>query len=128
MSSDQLKSNDLYTIEKNIQSGNFGVVSKIKIKENDSVYALKQINIARFPEKEKEGILMDAIREQKLLEVGIQNVVKSFGSHYDSKSEMFIFSLQLMEKDLTRYVKEEGGSIPFGKFLPIFRDILSGFL
>ena len=125
MSSPQLKSTKNYEISRIIDSGNFGTVYTITVHEDKKVYAVKQINIEKFDEKERPAALADAIMEYNLLKKGIPNVLRSFGSFYDANAEVFKFSTECMEMNLAQFIKSKG-SLSFIDFIPIFSDIVSG--
>ena len=121
MTSPQLKSKSNYEIIENLGGGNFGVVSKILVKEDNKVYALKQVMLDR---KDQPDALKDAEAEYKLLKKWIPNVLKSYGSHHEP-NEKFLFSTDLMEMTLEKYI-DDNGPLLFEKFFPIFKDILTG--
>lgn len=125
MSSPQLRSTSLYKIEKEIDSGNFGKVFKISINEDHKVYALKQIKFDKIDEKGREQALKEAKTENDLLRKGIPNVLKSFGSYYNPKEGVYIFSTELMEMNLSQFIQNKG-PMTFNSFFPVFRDIISG--
>ena len=93
MTSPQLKSKSNYEILDHLGGGAFGAVYKIRVKEDNKVYALKNVKLDR---KEQPNALADADAEYKLLKKGIPNVLKSYGSHHEPK-EMFLFTTDLMK-------------------------------
>jgi serine/threonine protein kinase len=125
MTSPQLRSENFYKIEKFINAGAFGGICKISINEDSKIYALKQINLLNFSEEQRKDVLIDSKNEYKLLRKGIPNVLRSYGSHYDQGEQVFKFSADFMEMNLTQLV-EKKNSLTFSEFIPIFRDIISG--
>ena len=91
------------------------------VKEDNKVYALKKVRLDR---KEQPNALAEAEAEYKLLKKGIPNVLKSYGSHHEP-NEKFIFSTDLMQMSLEKYI-DKNGPLSFEKFFPIFKDILTG--
>ena len=96
MSSPQLSKKENFNILEILGRGAFGIVSKIETKDDKKVYALKQIF---FPGKsesaEAKESYEEAKREYAILKKGLKNVVRSFGSIYDPKSNCFSFSMAL---------------------------------
>ena len=118
MTSPQLKSDKNYTIQKHLGGGAFGAVYQIKVHEDSKEYALKNIKLNR------PDALEEAQLEYSLLQKGIPNVLKSFGSHHEP-NRMFLFTTELMEMTLQDYINKNG-PLPFEKFIPIFKDIITG--
>ncbi len=118
MTSPQLKNRQNYEILDPLGGGAFGTVYKIRIKEDSKEYALKNVDLKR------PGDLDDALMEYKLLQKGIPNIVKSFGSFHE-ENKKFIFSTELMEGTLQDYIRDQG-PLPFQKFIPIFTNIITG--
>jgi serine/threonine protein kinase len=127
MSSPQLMSDKNYKIEKYIDSGSFGAVFKISINEDQKIYALKQINLMKHAVNDRPAALLEAKNEYQLLRKGIPNVLKSFGSYHDTEEQVFRFSTEFKEMNLKQLI-EKNGPLPFERFIPIFKDILSGIL
>ena len=127
MSSPQLNSAKNYTIEEIVDAGNFGAVYKVLVHEDQKRYAVKQINIEKYSESDRQNALNEAKIEYNLLKKGIPNVLKSFGSNYDSNKEIFRFSMELMEMNLAQYIKGKK-NLSFEEFSPIFSDILTGII
>ena len=131
MSSPQLKSTDFYEIKKFLGAGSFGAVNQIKIKENDKIFALKEIHLKKIPnEKDRAQALEEAKAEYNLLRNDLLSVVKSYGSNYDSTSLIYKFSMEFHAQNLNDFVennllvnKEE---LTYQQFIPIFSDILTG--
>ena len=124
MSSPLLKSEQNFDKEF-IDAGASAAVFKITLKKDQSVYALKQINLGTFFENERQAALSDAQKEYQVLRKGIPNVLRSFGSHYDDKNLLFKFSTELMEQNLMKFI-QSNGPLNFENFTPIFKDILLG--
>ncbi len=124
MTSPQLKSDQNYTILKHLGGGAFGTVYKIRVHEDNKEYALKNIML------NQTEALDEAEKEYELLRKGIPNVLKSFGHNHDEPNKIFLFSTELMEKTLQGYIKdyikENKGPLPFKKFIPIFKNIITG--
>ena len=125
MSSHHLKYTNNFELKEFIDSGNFATVYKIAVHEDQKEYAVKQINLNKFEEKEKLSALHDARMEYLLLKKGIPNVLRSFGSFHDPKAGVFKFSTEYMEMNLDQYIKAKG-SLTFNEFIPLFTDILTG--
>ena len=121
MTSPQLKTKKNFEIRKPIGNGGFGQVFKIVVHEDKKVYALKYVNLNK---ENNLDALADAKMEYDLLRKGIPNVLKSYGSHH-KPNKKFIFSTELMEMTLQKYI-EVNGQIDFGNFFPIFKNILNG--
>ena len=83
-----------------------------------------------FNKKEKAEALQAAREEYSLLKKDISNVVKAYGSYYDTKDEIFSFSMENMPQNLSQYLENylitHGKNLSFKQFLPIFRDIVKG--
>lgn len=126
MTSPQLRSPENFEIKNIIDSGNYGTVYKILVPEDQKFYAVKQINLEKYDEKDRPQVLRDLKMEYNLLRNTSSNVLKSFGSNYDEHHEVFKYSLELIETNLSQYVKSRGGSLLFEEFIPIFSDILNG--
>ncbi len=124
MSSPLLKSEDNYE-EKFIKGGAYGAVFKITSKKDKKIYAMKQIHLKDIPSANKANALKDAMNEYNLYKREIPNVLRSYGSHYDQSEEIYRFSVDLMQKDLSRFINENG-PLSFEKFAPIFSDIIQG--
>ena len=60
-----------------------------------------------------------------LMKRGFPNVLKSVGSYYDEKEEVYRFSTELKKMNLAQFVRQKG-TLTIEKFVPIFDDILSG--
>jgi serine/threonine protein kinase len=118
MTSPQLKSKKNYTILKPLGVGGFGTVFKIKVHEDNKDYAVKYVQLNQPDD------LVEAEMEYNLLRKGIPNVLKSFGSHHEP-NKTFIFSTELMEMTLQNFI-DDNGPIPFEKFIPIFKNIITG--
>jgi serine/threonine protein kinase len=127
MSSPQLRSEKNYKIEKYLDSGEFGTMFKISINEDQKVYALKQINLMKHEAKDRPAALLHAQTEYEALRKGKPNVLRSYGSFYDSHEQVYRFSTEFMEMNLTQFI-EKHGPLHFERFIPIFNDILSGIL
>jgi serine/threonine protein kinase len=131
MTSPQLSKRENFNLLDFLGKGTFGIVSKIETKDDKKVYALKQIF---FPGKsqsaESKECYEEAKREYTILKKGLQNVVRSFGSFYDPKTNCFSISMTLYQYNLDRfleaYFEKNQSNIPFATFLPIFRDIITG--
>ena len=95
------------------------------VKKDQSVYALKQINLTKIDPSERQAALSEAQNEYKLLKRGIPKVLKSYGSHYDQSKLLFKFSTDLMEMNLSNYI-EKNGALNLENFIPIFSDIITG--
>ena len=121
MTSPQLKSKLNYEILENLGGGNFGVVSKILVKEDNKVYALKEVKLDR---KDQPDALVEAEAEYKLLKKWIPNVLKSYGSHHEP-NEKFLFSTDLMQMTLEKYI-DKNVPLSLEKFFPIFKNNLTG--
>ena len=121
MTSPQLRTRNNYDILDPLGSGAFGQVYKILVREDGKIYALKRVNLD--PPKHDDS-LADAKTENSLLRKGIPNVLKSFGSHHEL-NKFFIFSTELMDMTLEEFI-EKNGPLTFEKFLPIFKDIITG--
>ena len=121
MTSPQLKSRSNYEILDTLGGGAFGIVSKIQVKEDNKIYALKKVKLDR---KDQPNALAEAEAEYRLLKKGIPNVLKGYGSHHEPKT-MFLFSTDLMDMTLEKYI-DDNGPLLFEKFFPIFKDILTG--
>jgi serine/threonine protein kinase len=119
MTSTQLKNRQNYYILDHLGGGAFGTVYKIRIKEDSKEYALKNVDL------KQPGDLDLAKKEYNLLRIGIPNVVKSFGSFYNEENKKFIFSTELMERNLENFILDKG-PLPFKKFIPIFMNIITG--
>ena len=131
MSSPQLSKKENFNIVEFLGKGAFGIVSKIETKDDKKVYALKQIFFpGRSQSAEAKECYEEATREYTILKKGLQNVVRSFGSFYDPKTNCFSISMTLykynLEGFLEVYFEKNHTNIPFTTFLPIFRDILTG--
>lgn len=124
MSSPLLCSESNY-VKEFVDSGNFGNIFKITLKENHKVFALKQIDLKKFPLADRGSALNDAISEYQLLRKGIPNLLRSHGSFYDSQNNIFRYSTDLMEMNLTQLI-EKNGPLNFQYFSEIFNDILEG--
>ncbi len=118
MTSPQLKSRQNYTILEPLGGGGFGTVYKIKVHEDNKEYAVKNVVLNR-PEA-----LADAMMEYSLLRKGIPNVLKGFGSYHEPH-KTFLFSTELMDQNLHEYITSNG-PLPFKKFIPIFKNIITG--
>jgi serine/threonine protein kinase len=118
MTSPQLKNRANYEILDPLGGGAFGTVYKIKVHADQKMYALKNVELVR-PEA-----LAEAKMEYDLLRKGIPNVLKSFGSYHEPNKK-FIFSTELMEITLEKHIQGKG-PLDFGRFVPIFKDILRG--
>jgi serine/threonine protein kinase len=126
MTSPQLKSSSSYTNQKNIGSGSFGIVSRIRVEENGKVYALKELHLKKLTNKAlREEALKEAINEYNLLKKEIKNVVKSYGSHYDEQDKVFKFSMEYFPHNLSEYVDINGCLTP-KQYLPLFLDMVEG--
>ena len=121
MSSEEIKEKK-YDINEVLASGARGTVMKITAHQEKSVYAVKEIKILNADDLE---IFQT---ELKLSQIGIPNILKCFGSHYDPVNNIFRFSTELMETDLFHLITEKKKkSISFLEFIPIFTDIVTGF-
>ncbi len=127
MTSEQLKSDSNYKILGLVGEGDYGTILKIRIKEDDKEYALKQIDFKKITDDElKESARIKAEQEFKLLQKGIPNVLKSFGSYYDCEKEVFMFTTELMTTDLETFIVEKKRPLTMEEFIPIFKDIIQG--
>ena len=120
MSSEEIKAklNDINSI---LGYGAQGVVIKITTHTKKEVFALKQVKISNADD------LSSFEKEFKLSQLGIPNVLKSFGSYFDSASTTLEFTTELMETDLFKFMKEKKkSSLSFSEFIPIFSDIIQG--
>ena len=124
MSSDLLSSEDNYEKEF-IDAGAFGAVFKITFKNDRKVFALKQIDLGKYSKNEMTAILEEAKEEYNTMLLGIPNVLRSFGSHYDLEKNHFRFSIELMETNLQKHVAKNG-ALSFDNFLIIFGDVITG--
>ena len=118
MTSPQLKNRSNYEIIDPLGGGAFGTVYKIKIHEDQKIFALKNVELTR------PDALAEAKMEYDLLRKGIPNVLKSFGSYHEPNKK-FIFSTELMETTLENHIQGKG-PLSFGQFAPMFKDILRG--
>ena len=133
MTSPQLSKQENFQILKNIGKGSFGVVSKILVTENNQIYALKQMYL---PGKNGSDISKEALEEARkeynLLKRGIHHVVRSLGSLYEEKPNVFSFSMEYFPYNLNEYVEttyiEKKMNMPFQDFSQIFSDVITGFL
>ena len=125
MSSPQLSSVKNYKIEKFIDAGAFGAVFKIVTNNDHKIYALKQINLQKIDVNQRAAALSFAKNEYHLHRKGIPNVLRSFGSHLDPNEQIFQFSTEFMEMNLGQLIENQG-PLSFERFIPIFRDLLSG--
>ena len=125
MSSPQLQSEHNYTLQKSLASGFYGGEFKILVNQDQKTFALKNINLQKFSEKERPVVLSELKNEYNLLRKGIPNVLKSFGSNYNSKQQIYQFTTEHLEMSLENLIEKEG-PLSFNRFIPIFSDILSG--
>jgi serine/threonine protein kinase len=102
-------------------------VFKISVKEDQKVYALKQINLRKHAPNNRDAALLEAQSEYQLLRKGIPNVLRSFGSYHDPKQQVYIFSTEFKEMNLLQLI-EQTGPLSFERFIPIFQDIVTGIL
>ena len=123
MTSPQLENRLNYEILEIIGGGNFGVVSKILVKEDNKVYALKEVKLDR---KDQPDALVEPDAEHKLnlQKKWIPNFLKSYGSHHEP-NEKFLFSKDLMQMTLEKYI-DKNGPLSFEEFFPIFKNNLTG--
>ncbi len=121
MTSPQLQSKKNYDILKHIDGGGFGAVHKIKVHEDGKKYALKTVQL---DDPNAPNALDEAKKEYELLQKNIPNVLKCFGSHH-KPNKVFRFSTELMEMDLQKFINTKG-PLSFQKFIPIFKDIITG--
>jgi serine/threonine protein kinase len=131
MSSPQLVSTDFYKIKKFLGGGSFGAVNLIKIKEDGKFYAMKEIHLKKIQnDEERQLALQEAKNEYKLLRNNLSNVVKSYGSNFDSAKQIFRFTMENLPENLNDYIdnyhNKNKKSLSFKEFLQIFRDILTG--
>jgi hypothetical protein len=82
------------------------------------------VKIFKLGGEDKANTLEHAKMQYKLHREEIPHIVRSFGSHH-SKNDTYLFSTELMEISLQQYI-ERNGPLPFQKFIPIFKDIISG--
>jgi serine/threonine protein kinase len=118
MTSPQLKNEKNYEILEQLGSGTSAKVYKIRLYENNRLYALKNVKLDR-PEA-----LAEAQIEYNILQRGIPNVLKSYGSYHEP-NKMFNFSTELMEMSLKKFINNNG-PITFENFIPLFKDIIKG--
>ncbi len=124
MSSPLLSSDKNYE-EKFINSGTYGAVFKITSKQDQKTYAMKQIKLKNVPKPQRDEALNDAKNEYNLYKRNIPNVLRSYGSHFDKSAEVYRFSVDLMETDLSSFI-DDNGALSFENFAPIFSDIIKG--
>ena len=116
--------------EKNYQkeyldSGAFGAVFKITLNKDKKVFALKQIDLGKLEQHEIPAALAEAKKENDVMRKNIPNVLRSFGSFYDSVNKLYLISTELMDSNLRKFIYKNG-PLSFENFVPIFRDILTG--
>ena len=66
-----------YIIEKQLGKGTYGVVYKVKNKEDNQIYVLKQISLRGLSQKQKDEVKLEA---QVLSKIKSQYVVKYYNS------------------------------------------------
>jgi serine/threonine protein kinase len=122
MTSPQIKSEKNYDIVDHIGHGAFGAVYKIIVHEDHKEYALKNIKLNGL--SDVSDSLKDAKKEYSILRKDIPNVLRAYGSYHEP-NEKFVFSTELMKMSLQELIDNDG-SLCFQKFIPLFKDILSG--
>ncbi len=134
MSSPLLSSDNNYELKTKLGSGAYGVVNAIvTIKDDPKLekkapqeYALKQIDIGKFKLNERQVALECAKEEYALLKKKLDNVVPAFGSYYDSKSDNFIFTMELFPQNLKTLIEKEAQKFSFDEYLPLLQDMIKG--
>jgi hypothetical protein len=125
MSSPLLKSKENYSREY-LDKGAYGTVFKITSKLDGTVYALKSFDFEKLSDDDIKLHYSDAKKEYEVLRIGIENVIKCYGSHFDEKTKNFVFSMDLMDQTLMKLIRKNG-SLSFEEFIPIFKDFSKGF-
>ena len=123
MTSPQLKTRKNYEILDPLGHGVSGLVNKIRILEDKKVYALKHVSLEGADQNSAHN---DAMMENNLLRKNIPNVLKSIGSHHEP-NESYIFTTDLMEMTLQKYINKKG-PLTFEDFFLKFKDILRGII
>ena len=125
ISSPQLSSEQNFKKEKLIDSGALEGFYKISVNEDSQIYAVKQIDLQNFSEKNRVSILTEAQNDYKLMHKSIPNVLRSFGSYYNLDKQVYKFSVEYSETSLAQVVKTKGTFL-LDDFVPIFQDLLKG--
>jgi serine/threonine protein kinase len=125
MSSPLLSKENNYE-EKFLKAGAYGAVFRITSKTDQKKYAMKQTDLKNIPKPERQAALNEAMNEYKLYKRNIPNVLRSYGSYFDKTNEIYRFSVDLMEMDLSNFIEKNGGALTFEEFTPIFSDIIKG--
>jgi serine/threonine protein kinase len=136
MSSPLLSSENNYDLKRVLGSGTYGVVHRIVTSINDpklnkkaqQEYALKQIDIKKFKIDERGAALECAKEEYDLLKKKLDNVVPAFGSYYDSKFNVFLFTMELFPQNLKMLIENSPRKFSFEEYFPLFQDIIRGIL